>query len=90
MRRGRLKRQNARLMAGRPDESEEIATSAMVMVAVLTSGWQLTVSLAIKAASSTTWTRGGRSLISPKGVTAPGDDAERLGQELRPAEGEPA
>ena len=45
---------------------------ASVVVAVLTSGWQLTVSAAISAGVEDHGDRGGRSLIRPNGVTEPG------------------
>src|SRR5581483_1147467 len=45
----------ARMKARSPAEAIDV-------VAVLTRGWQLTISSCISAASSTTWTRGGTSL----------------------------
>ena len=44
----------------------------IAVVAVLTSGWQLTISLARRSSSNMTVTRPAVSLIRPNGVTAPG------------------
>src|SRR5690606_19756889 len=48
------------------------SAEAIVVVAVLTSGWKLTGASPASAASSTTRTRPSRSLIRPNGVTEPG------------------
>ena len=63
-----------RMRGGWPDAGgrQEIRARRCVVVAVFSSGWKFSGSWRISPASSTTATRQARSLMAPKGVTAPG------------------